>query len=64
MSDLRDSKEVCPYCTADLQGNPIPKEQQEAYGATHFSRKIGIYDIDRDRTVEWQCPDCGCRWPR
>jgi len=29
-----------------------------------FSRVIGIYDWDKDRTVAWQCPDCGVRWDR
>lgn len=24
-----------------------------------FSRAIGIYDRDKDRTVEMLCPDCG-----
>lgn len=32
--------------------------------ATHFSRKISVYDEWLDRTVEWVCPDCGGRWPR
>ncbi len=25
---MRDNKECCPYCNADLQGEPIPKESQ------------------------------------
>jgi len=29
-----------------------------------YSRMIGVYDRDRDRTVEWLCPDCGVRWDR
>ena len=61
---LEDSKENCPHCGVDLQGNPIPKKDQHLFGATHFSRKIGVYDRDKDRTVEYQCPDCGKRWKR
>lgn len=38
------------------------------YGATRttgrFSRKIAIYDQDRDRTVGLACPDCGHQWER
>lgn len=59
-----DHKERCPNCNADLQGEPIPLEQQEKYGATHFGRKIGIYDSRTDRTVAYQCPDCGHQWDR
>lgn len=29
---MRDNKECCPYCNADLQGKPIPKESQKVYG--------------------------------
>jgi len=40
----------------------------EMYGAdrTHgqWGRKIGIYDMERDRAVAWQCPDCGHEWAR
>lgn len=55
----------CPR-GCDLRGAPIPEEHREFYGSTetHFSRAIGIYDRDRDRTVEWHCPDCGVSWPR
>jgi len=38
------------------------------YGATRekgqWGREIGIYDFDKDRTVAWQCPDCGNKWDR
>ena len=60
----RDNAEECPHCGVSLQGEPIPLDSQELYGSTHFSRKIGIYDRDRDMTVAWQCPDCGHRWSR
>lgn len=62
--NLKDSKEYCPHCGADLQGDPIPEESQHHYSSTHFSRKIGIYDFWKDRTVEWMCPDCDGRWER
>lgn len=48
-----------------MQGSEIPEEMQHLYGgATHFSRVIGIYSMDEDRTIAWQCPDCGQEWPR
>lgn len=38
------------------------------YGATktegRWGRQIAIYDIHRDRTVAYRCPDCGHRWDR
>lgn len=69
----------CPYCHATLAAQPIPVDSLSHYGGengvpkdceygcgrpAHFSRLIGIYDLGQDRTVEWQCPDCGVRWPR
>jgi hypothetical protein len=61
---MNNSKENCPHCDAELQGAPIPQEQQKSFGATHYSRKIGIYDITKDRTVKWKCPDCEGEWDR
>lgn len=61
---LRMNDERCPACGASLRGSPIPVNQQESYGASHFSRKIGIYSVESDRTVAWRCPDCGGEWPR
>lgn len=61
---MNDSKEFCPHCNADFQGEPIPKESQKAYDATHFTRKIGITIIEADRIIKWQCPDCNKEWVR
>jgi ribosomal protein L37AE/L43A len=61
---LRDNNDVCPFCKSNLQGKPIPKEWQQDYGATHFSRIIAIYDRDKDRTVKYECPDCHKQWDR
>jgi hypothetical protein len=58
---------TCPNCSADLNGSPIPDEyiKEGCYGdATHFSRVIGIYSIEEDRTVAWRCPDCEHEWER
>jgi Zn-finger nucleic acid-binding protein len=60
----RENYEHCPHCNANLQGEPIPRESQEAYGATHFSRKVALYSRERDRTEGWRCPDCGGEWLR
>lgn len=58
----------CPDCNADLQGDPIPQEyiDEGCYGegVTHFSRIIGIYSVEQDRTIAWACPDCGHEWDR
>jgi hypothetical protein len=47
-----------------LQGEPIPEKLQISYGATHFTRKIGITSIEEDRIIIWQCQDCGGFWDR
>ncbi|MDL0421363.1 hypothetical protein QPM05_14845 [Caldibacillus thermoamylovorans] len=61
---MNDNKEFCPFCDADLQGDPIPEELQHHYNATHGSRKIGISSREEDRVIKWQCPDCGQEWER
>jgi len=48
----------CPYCGASWVGDPIPEESQESYGATHFKREIGLYDMELDITIAFKCPDC------
>lgn len=53
----------CPACDADLRGEPIAEESRDFYGATHYSRCIGIVSREKDRLVAWRCPDCGHRWP-
>lgn len=65
MNKPRDNKEFCPYCNADLQGKDIPEKIRHHYGsATHGSRKIAIYSREEDRTLKWQCSDCGGEWER
>ena len=43
-------------------------EAAASYGATRetgkWGLKIGIYDMERDMTTHWKCPDCGHEWPR
>lgn len=59
--------EHCPHCHASLIGEPIPEEQRQSgcYGnSTHWRREIAIYDRGKDRTVAFECPDCGKRWER
>lgn len=57
--------EHCPSCDADLVGDPIPEDKRELYGnAKNFSRVIGIYDLEVDRTIRYQCPDCKHEWVR
>ncbi|WP_176510759.1 hypothetical protein [Bacillus cereus] len=49
---MRNNKDFCPYCNADLQGEPIPKQSQKAYGSNHFTRKISITSIEADRILK------------
>ncbi len=54
---------TCPHCNASLIGEPILEERRDAYGgATHFRREVALYSREKDRTVGFQCPDCGGRW--
>lgn len=34
-------------------------EQEDDGRPLYYYRTIGIYDMDRDRTVAFRCPDCG-----
>jgi uncharacterized C2H2 Zn-finger protein len=62
---MTEETERCPECKASFQGKPIPIEHQHHFGGkTHFSRLIGIYCLERDRTTHWKCPDCGHEWGR
>lgn len=59
----------CSDCGADWRDKPIPPDDLHLYGgnatcddcgeARHFSRRIAFYETYRDRTISWQCPDCG-----
>lgn len=61
--EYKTNLETCKHCKVNLQGEEIPKDSQHNYGATHFSRKIGIYSHELDRTVKLICPDCeGILW--
>lgn len=31
---------------------------------TNFNRVIAIYDVRKDRTTHWLCPDCSHTWKR
>lgn len=66
-----DEEDICPNCGNDLTGKPIPQEyiDRGLYGKppnnkTHYSRRIGLYDRERDRTSHWRCPDCNHTWSR
>jgi len=55
----------CPECGTSWAGKAIPEEHQHLYNEKRFfSRLIGIYSLQCDRTVKWQCPDCKKEFPR
>ena len=64
--DHDDDPKTCPQCGVSFQGQEIPKDFQEKYygGQTHYSRVIGLYDMEKDKVTMWQCPDCKHQWPR
>lgn len=56
-------KDNCPHCGVSLWGDEIPEKDREHYSPPYrWRREIGIYDRDKDRTVEFECPDCHKRW--
>lgn len=60
-----DTDRYCIACGADFLGERIPEENRAHYVVDeHFSRRMGVYCLDRDRTVAWKCPDCGHRVDR
>ena len=37
----------------------------DKYGVDNkWGRQIGIYDMEKDRTTKYKCPDCGGEWSR
>jgi hypothetical protein len=44
------------------RGRRLPKREQ-TNNVTHASRVIAVYDMELDRTVAYQCPDCHKQWP-
>ena len=67
MKKVLGNPKKCPNCKADFTGELIPKKYRDKgwYGKhTHYSRVIGLYDMDQDRTIAYRCPDCGYEWPR
>jgi uncharacterized C2H2 Zn-finger protein len=55
----------CPKCESLWHDQPIPQEYRALYGDSRFfSRVIGIYSRDQDRTIAYQCPDCHTCWDR
>ena len=62
---MEDKERYCVECKADWQGKAIPLDSLKHYGnKTHFSRLIGIYSWEQDRTMHYECPDCRARYDR
>jgi len=60
---FEDRHPTCPACGASMIGDPIPKDQQYLFGATHFMRWIGITNPKADNLCCVECPDCGKQFP-
>jgi predicted RNA-binding Zn-ribbon protein involved in translation (DUF1610 family) len=60
---FEDRHPSCPSCGKSMIGEPIPKDRQHLYGATHFMRWIGITNPQADKLSCVECPDCGKQFP-
>jgi hypothetical protein len=58
VTDRFGQTEICPICNTNWFDGVREED------GLRCLRLIGIYDIDLDKTVEWQCPDCRTRWTR
>jgi transposase-like protein len=60
--------ENCPVCKVSWQGEPIPQESIDNgfYDASSkfFSKVIGLYSREEDRTFAYRCPSCNITWDR
>lgn len=62
---ILEGPEKCLDCGVSFKAEKIPKNSKEFYGElTHFSKLIGVYDVDLDRTVFFKCPECPARYGR
>lgn len=59
---MKNSKENCPACNADLQGDPIDENIQHLYNATHASLKIYVKDPTPFGEDKYECPFCRHQW--
>lgn len=61
----REDYPNCPFCGANLQGDPVPLEYRKFYEGTHYSKLIGVEDPELyDGVSWWMCPICEKTWDR
>lgn len=55
-----DEPHNCPHCGVSLLASLIPEKHLDSYGKSRwYKREIGQYDMVKDRTIGYKCPDCG-----
>lgn len=56
-------EEHSPHDHIEQEAKDKALKSAAMYGATQFKgmwgRQIGIYSMEKDRTVAYKCPDCG-----
>ncbi len=60
---LLDGKDIYQCFFDDYQDKAKALDYASSYGWTKerptcFSRLIGVYDMEQDRTTHYECPDC------
>lgn len=54
----------CPMCGSNWVQGEISEDKKHLYAGTFFSRVIGVYNLEHDRTTHYQCPDCKTEFGR
>ena len=58
-------QEFCPECGTRWWYKKIPKEYRENHSPPYwYSRVMALYDLHKDRTYAYQCPDCNTVFER
>lgn len=63
-----DGGSIWEHFYKETESEAEADKMAKSYGADRtkgkWGRKVGIYCMELDRTVAYECPDCGHQWSR
>lgn len=59
-----DERRLLAQQTAAEAANKVAASYGASRTKGRWGKAIGIYDMKKDRTVAWRCPDCKGEWDR